>query len=98
MKKVAKVSELKASLSQFLAQVKRGEEVIVTERGKPVARLVPIPRDEHAEPERMKELARRGVLTLPKSELSDDFWKRPLPEDPGDSVLTALLEEREEGR
>ncbi len=98
MKKVAKVSELKASLSQYLAQVKRGEEVIVTERGKPVARLVPIPRGEHAEPERMKELARRGVLTLPKSELADDFWKRPLPEDPGDSVLKALLEEREEGR
>ncbi len=33
MKKVAKVSELKASLSKYLARVKAGEEVVVTERG-----------------------------------------------------------------
>ncbi len=49
MKKVAKVSELKASLSKYLARVKAGEEVIVTERGKPVAKLVPILRDDDVE-------------------------------------------------
>ena len=39
--KAAKVSELKASLSKYVARVKNGEEILVTERGRPVAKLVP---------------------------------------------------------
>ena len=37
MKNVAKVSELRASMSKYLARVKEGEEVVITQRGKPVA-------------------------------------------------------------
>ena len=98
MKKVAKVSELKASLSKYLARVKAGEEVVVTERGKPIAKLVPLPFEEDSPVERMNQLARRGVITLPKGKLPEDFLDRPLPEDPGDTVLEALLEDRREGR
>ena len=36
------VAKLKATLSEFLAKVKAGEEVIVTERGKPIAKIVPL--------------------------------------------------------
>ena len=39
--KAAKVSELKAGLSKYLARVKRGEQVVITERGRPIAKLVP---------------------------------------------------------
>ena len=42
--KMAAISELKASLSEYLAGLKAGEEVVVTDRGNPVARLVPINR------------------------------------------------------
>jgi len=35
------VRELKARLSEYLRQVKQGRTVIITERGKPVGRLVP---------------------------------------------------------
>lgn len=34
--KKASVSELKASLSEYLARVKKGEEVVVTDRDRPV--------------------------------------------------------------
>ncbi|HKY16083.1 MAG TPA: type II toxin-antitoxin system prevent-host-death family antitoxin [Microthrixaceae bacterium] len=37
----AGVRELKARLSEFLGKVSEGEEVIVTDRGRPVARIVP---------------------------------------------------------
>jgi prevent-host-death family protein len=37
----AKVSELKARLSMYLARVRRGDTVIVCDRDTPVARLVP---------------------------------------------------------
>ena len=35
------VRELKARLSEYLRQVKQGRTIIITERGKPVGRLVP---------------------------------------------------------
>jgi prevent-host-death family protein len=38
----AAVSEVKARLSEFLGRVKAGQEVVITERGKPVARLCPL--------------------------------------------------------
>jgi prevent-host-death family protein len=39
--KTASVSELKTKLSAYLLGVKNGEEVLVTERGIPIARLIP---------------------------------------------------------
>ncbi len=98
MKKVAKVSELKASLSKYLARVKAGEEVVVTERGKAIAKIVPIPRDEDTEMERLREMERRGLLTIGTGRLSDDFWDLPRPQDPEGLVLKQLLKDRELGR
>ena len=43
--KRAMVSELKAHLSAFLAEVRRGETVLVCDRNTPIARLVPIDDD-----------------------------------------------------
>ena len=42
--KTAAVSELKSLLSKYLSQVKAGEEVMITDRGKPIAKLIPISR------------------------------------------------------
>lgn len=36
------VRELKAKLSGYLEQVQRGSAIVVTDRGRPVARLVPL--------------------------------------------------------
>ena len=36
------VRELKARLSEYLRQVKQGRTLVITERGKPVGRLVPV--------------------------------------------------------
>jgi prevent-host-death family protein len=38
----AKVSELKARLSAYLADVRAGNEVLVCDRATPIARLVPV--------------------------------------------------------
>ena len=46
MNQVVKVSELKAKLSAYLAQVRRGGTVTVCDRKTPIASLVPV--DEHA--------------------------------------------------
>ena len=41
--KSAKVSELKAKLSAYLADVRRGDSVVVYDRHTPIAHLIPIP-------------------------------------------------------
>jgi len=48
----AKVSELKARLSAYLAAVRRGESVIVLDRATPIARLVPF--EDHMEDVRIE--------------------------------------------
>jgi prevent-host-death family protein len=65
------IHEAKTHLSQLLARVSSGEEVIITKAGKPVARLVPIvERPAHREP----GSAAGKVVIMP------DF-DAPLPED-----------------
>ena len=97
--KAAKVSEVKAGLSKYLARVKRGEEVVITDRGRPIAKLVPIPPDDDPEMARMRDLERRGVVTVHGSgRIPPSFWELPRLQDPEGLVLGALLDEREERR
>jgi len=95
--KIAAVSKLKAYLSEYLNQVKAGNEVLITDRGKPVARLVPISRTKAAK-ESLTRMEKQGLIKLGSGKLPKDFWTMPRPEDPHGLVLKALLQEREEGR
>lgn len=95
--KTAAISELKARLSEYLDQVKAGTEVLVTDRGKPVARLVPVTHRE-AVKESMVRMEKQGLIRLGAGKLPGDFWRMPRPDDPKGSVRKALLEEREGGR
>ena len=95
--KTAAVSELKAHLSEYLNQVKAGMEVLITDRGKPVARLAPIIRPKDLK-EPLVRMEKQGLIRLGTGKLPKDFWTMPRPDDPKDLVLKALLEEREAGR
>lgn len=94
MKRVA-VSKLKASLSEYLSGVKGGEEVMVTDRGIPVARLVPINTISVNE-DGLYELAKTGLVRLPEKgpeELPELFKKKHSK----GSIMNLLLKEREQG-
>jgi prevent-host-death family protein len=56
------VRDLKNSLSKYLDRVQNGEEIIVTERGKPVARLSAV--DEATD--RLAALVASGAVRPPK--------------------------------
>lgn len=96
MKKTVSVSELKAKLSAFLAIVRQGDEVLVTDRGRLIARLGPITGTE-SEEGRRDLLLRTGQLHPPRGRLPADFWERARPADPQGQGLAALLAERESG-
>ena len=90
------VTELKASLSEALARVKAGEEILVTEHGRPIAKIAPL---SSAEPEAATdELVRAGILRAPEGGLDDEFWRLPRPVDAGGLSLRGLIDERRSGR
>ena len=95
MKRVA-VREFKACLSEYLALVKAGEEVVVTERGKPVARLAPIS-SYPILPQRLAEMEKLGLVRRGSGQLPNQFWELPRFQDPEGRTLKVLLAEREEG-
>lgn len=68
------VRELKAQLSVYLQKVKAGETIIITEHGKPIGRLTPLPKTKE---ERIQAAIDAGLISwsgrkfepLPDSEL-----------------------------
>jgi len=96
--KTAAVSELKALLSKYLLKVKAGEEVLVTDRGKPIAKIVPIKRTEMEVHAHLQALERAGLVRVGKGALRPGFWALPRPRDRKGLALRHLLREREEGR
>jgi prevent-host-death family protein len=58
---IAGVRDLKNKLSHYLREVKKGQSIVITERGKIVATLVPA--QEHPGVEKLKRLARGGLGT-----------------------------------
>lgn len=101
MKRVS-VSELKARLSRYLSMVKAGEEVLITERGKPVAHLTPLPSlepdNEEEEWARLRRMEAQGLIRIGTGKLPPGWYKSYGPPDPEGKLLTTLIEERRQGR
>jgi prevent-host-death family protein len=96
--KTAAISKLKASLSEYLGKVKAGEEVIVTDRGRPVARIVPIQRDATEMQPHLLAMERAGLVRIGDGVIPEGFWRKRRPKDKEGKALTGLLSEREVGR
>lgn len=86
------ISELKANLSRFVHEVRRGGEVQVLDRGMPVAKLVPV--DTGDDWEGRERLIRQGLVRSGKAGPAAVLDKPPL-ELPV-SLLGALAEDRED--
>jgi prevent-host-death family protein len=94
----ASVSQLKATLRACLAWVKAGEEVVVTERGTPIAKIVPVAQPPAAVPAALAALVQAGLVTRGSGHVPDEVRTLPRPKDPEGRGRRALTEERETGR
>jgi prevent-host-death family protein len=98
--KKATITETKNSLSALIDRVRHGETIVITDRGRPVARLVSALTGAAEDPEgRLARLERRGGLRLatappPRAVIMKKLTKVRKPS----GVLDALLDERREGR
>ena len=64
---IVEMRELKNQLAQYLRRIKQGDEVVVTEWGKPIALIQPIQSVGRAASldARLATLAAQGLVTLP---------------------------------
>jgi prevent-host-death family protein len=98
--KTATITEAKNQLSALIDRVRHGETVVITDRGRPVARLESILTASDKDSEgRLARLERKGLLRRatappPKHVVTRRFASRAK----SSGVLGALLEERRSGR
>lgn len=91
------IAELKARLTQYLRRVKAGQELVVSDRGEPIAKIVPLGR-EQKRGARRRRLVRAGLLHPGRGRAARALAAPAGPESLGESVLAALLAERAEQR
>ncbi len=86
------VRELRQSASQILDRVKMGESIVVTEHGKPVARLIPVNVDFNRS--FIEEYVEAGLL-IPAQIPWDGTWPDPMPNPTGIDSSVWLREDRD---
>jgi prevent-host-death family protein len=98
--KTATITEAKNRLSALIDRVRHGETIVITDRGRPVARLVSALAGAAEDPDgRLARLERRGGLRRASAPAPRALILRRLPKmRKASGVLDALLEERREGR
>lgn len=90
MEMKAGIRELKSKLSAYMRRVKAGETLVITERGKPIGRIVPISRSV---PDQLELLVQAGLVRWNGGRLSRIA---PVARITGTrSVSELLLEDRE---
>lgn len=90
------IREAKAHLSRYLKIVAQGAEVILTDRGVPVAKIVPFRPEERSLEQRLKKLEDEGVLDR-QAERRRQTHQFPLAVS-GDMAQHFLQEDRREER
>ena len=68
----AGIKEVKNNLSRLLAQVKAGEEILITKRGKPIARIVKENHGYNSIRAALEPLVQRGLVSLPSRSILND--------------------------
>jgi prevent-host-death family protein len=99
--KMATISETKNSLSALLDRVRHGETILVTERGRPVARLEPVarPAEPGLDEGRLARLERAGIIRRAREGRMDQIARVPPPAPvAGGDIVAVLIDERRRGR
>jgi prevent-host-death family protein len=88
---VVGIRDLKQNASEVMARVKKGETVLVTDRGRPVGRIVPLASSP------LEELLEAGLASAPTRSL-EDLLEAALAAEPADIPSSVILDELREDR
>ncbi len=88
----AGIKDLKNNLSRYLSRVKKGEDILITERGKVVARIIQEDPKNASIREALSPLIVKGSVTLPSQKINKEI---PVPmEVPGKPISEMAIEDR----
>ncbi len=90
------IAEIKASLSAWLHVARSGEEVIIKDRNRPVARLLPYNFTSLSEHE--QQMVVRGELTLPTTDPENAELPYPLGRRLKNGYLQSIIDEERRER
>lgn len=89
---IAGIKELKNNLSKYLSYVKNGEDIVITERGKTIARIIREPAQRRSLWDSLKPLVSKGLLDLPSRQVDKDV-EDPI-QLPGKPLSEIIIEDR----
>jgi prevent-host-death family protein len=93
--RIVNVADLKDRLSAYLRQVREGEEILIKDRTRPVALIVPLSAREDADAD-IEALVASGQARPPKASLSSTFWALPAPRISLERAASAVSSDRDE--
>lgn len=88
------IAELKNRLSAYLNEVREGEEIIIRDRNRPIAKIVRLNMDDLSEEER--KLVARGQMRPAERPLPASFWSMPAPRVSLKRAVAAVIADRKE--
>jgi prevent-host-death family protein len=88
------IADLRNRLTQYLKKVRAGEEIIVRDRQRPIAKIVPFTLDEDEEDD--ADLVAAGVIRKGTGTLPPSFWKPRRPGVPREVAVAAVRADRDE--
>jgi antitoxin (DNA-binding transcriptional repressor) of toxin-antitoxin stability system len=94
-RQIVNVTGLQTDLITWLERVRAGEEALVSDLNRPIARLLPVEIGDDIEAEEL-EMAAAGLVRLPTEELPESFWKMEAPVLPMEDIVAAVRAERDE--
>jgi antitoxin (DNA-binding transcriptional repressor) of toxin-antitoxin stability system len=95
--KTVNIAELKSHLSAYLGYVQRGEEILIKDRNKSVAKIIPLKIENNDQ--RLVALASAGALKLPEVPGGIPISLRSAPKTRlVRNTMTAIMREERDGR
>ncbi len=89
------IADLRNRLTQYLQEVRAGEEIIVRDRQRPIAKIVPFSIDEDEADD--AALVAAGLMRKGSGVIPHSFWKARRPRITVQKTVAAVSAEREDG-
>jgi prevent-host-death family protein len=89
----ANIADLRNRLTQYLQEVRAGEEIIVRDRQRPIARIVPFTVDDDADE---RALVAAGLMRKGSGAIPASFWKVRRPRASVKTAAAAVTAGRQE--
>jgi len=97
--RIATITEAKNRLSALIDRVRAGESILIVDRGRPVARLVPAVAVDDEGNGRLSRLERAGVVRIATTKAPLTLIASSPPSQRGEAgAVKVLLDERRKGR